>query len=481
MNPFRVNKSLDELQKIEDDPVLFDFVCPSTGLLIWPLIRVPVMRTIMDSWFAPKTFTSRTSTSNIWKLAMSGAVSSIRNLDYRLDTSRKILIQSTGWGRYSREGVLHDRLVDYFSGSFPEQTLVYQDKPVEKFSDIYSYNPTIYKAPRNIIYGVLSIIAVRSTHRNLANRLVKRIVDNAKNRLGFEFSNDQIIRFRTMLSRRLAGLPYISESYAKLFSMHSFKLLLKEDACYGGGSIPVIHAARLNSMVIAEYQHGAILKGHDAYNVSGSLANFDPFKKVLPDYLLTYGKWWSDQTNLPVKKIAIGNPHYTESVNCQVPTVIKKAQVLVLGDGIETNAYFELARNISNFVCGMGMNVVFRPHPFERGRVNSDVLPNSVQLDLNEDIYASLKESSVVVSELSTGLFEAVGLADKVLLWETERSRFAFPEIPFMSFSSMDELEAILKDTHFVHGDSGAVPVSEMWEPDWKQNYLHFVEGVIGQ
>jgi hypothetical protein len=74
------------------------------------------------------------------------------------------------------------------------------------------------------------------------------------------------------------------------------------------------------------------------------------------------------------------------------------------------------------------------PHPFEREKVKSLILPDGVRLDSHADIYSSLKESSVVISELSTGLFEAVGLVDKVLLWETDKSRFAFPEIPFKSF-----------------------------------------------
>lgn len=156
-------------------------------------------------------------------------------------------------------------------------------------------------------------------------------------------------------------------------------------------------------------------------------------------------------------------------------------QILILGDGIETNLYLNLASEVLDMVGVKGMQVVFRPHPFEREKVKSMLLPKGVQLDTHSDIYTSLNESCVVISELSTGLFEAVGLVEKVLLWETDKSRFAFPEIPFMSFSTMDELESILNDKHSVEKESSTVPTNELWEPNWKQNYLRFVEGVVGQ
>jgi len=256
--------------------------------------------------------------------------------------------------------------------------------------------------------------------------------------------------------------------------------LLKEDACYGGSAISIIHAARLCGMVVAEYQHGAISKGHDGYNVADALATSHSFKAVLPDYLLTYGNWWSNQTNMPVQKIAIGNPHLTESLRALGPVTHKGNQVLILGDGIETNLYLNLASKVLEIVRTQGMFVVFRPHPFERDKVNRQMLPDGVQLDSHSDIYSSLKQSSIVISELSTGLFEAVGIVDKVLLWQTDKSRFAFPEIPFESFSTIDELELILKDKDLVQKESSTIPAGELWEPNWKQNFMRFVEGAVG-
>jgi hypothetical protein len=482
MNISALDQSLSTLLQIEDDEELIGISCPSTGLLVWPLVRVQVLRTIMSDWlFKSASLSSLSSNVSFINLAKKAAISSIHNFGYRQDYERNVLIQSTGLGNYSRDGLIHDRLVGYFTEALPGQTLVYQDKPKDSFHQRYSFNPMLHKSPRNIINKLYSKLVIKNSHSTLARRVINRAAENAAAQFDYKFSSDRLKSLSNSLATHLAVLPYASETYANWFSKNRFKLLLKEDACYGGSAIPIIHAARLCGMVVAEYQHGAISKGHDAYNVSEILATSHSFKTILPDYLLTYGNWWSKQTNMPIQKISIGNPHLTESLKSLGSISLVRNQVLILGDGIETDLYFNLASDVLNIVNKQGMSVVFRPHPFERYKVNSSTLPKGVQLDNNPDIYSSLKESSVVISELSTGLFEAVGLVDKVLLWKTDKSQFAFPEIPFDSFSTIDELKLILSDKDSLHAKSLSITANELWEPNWKQNYLRFVEGALRQ
>lgn len=476
-----LGQSLSILLQIENDNELIALTCPATGLPVWPLIRVPVLRTIMSDWLFKSTpLSSLGSNVNFIKLAKNAVISSIHNFGYKNNPQRNILIQSTGLGNYCRDGLVHDRLVGHFVETLPDQIVVYQDKPKNSFQDKYSFTPILHKSPRNIVNKLYSKLAIKNGHRKLACRTIERAAENASEKFGYEFADDRVQSLSNSLASHLAVLPYASETYANWFFKHGFKLLLKEDACYGGSAISIIHAARLCGMAVAEYQHGAISKGHDGYNVAEALATSHSFKAVLPDYLLTYGNWWSNQTNMPVQKIAIGNPHLTETLGSIGPLSRKRSQVLILGDGIETNLYLNLASQVSDMVRTQGMQVVFRPHPFEREKVKLAILPDGVRLDSHADIYSSLKESSIVISELSTGLFEAVGLVDEVLLWETDKSRFAFPEIPFKSFSTMDELESIINNKDSFQKDTHIVPASDLWEPNWNQNFLRFVEGVVG-
>lgn len=475
-------QSLTDLLEFENDNELIGLTCPTTGLPLWPLIRVPMIRTIMsDLLYKNESLTTPGSKVNILKVASKATVSSIHNFGNRIKHKKSIVIQSTGLGNYSNNGMVSDRLIGYFTEAMAEHTIVYQDKPMDSIFQKYSFGPILHKNPRNIINKIYSKLAINNKQRNLANRVINRAAENATMKFGYIFSNEQLQILSNLLATHLTVLPYASDTYANWFTKNGFRLLLKEDACYGGSAVSIIHAAKLCGMVVAEYQHGAISKGHDGYNVADALATSQSFKRVLPDYLLTYGNWWSNQTNMPVQKIAIGNPHLTEMLGFLGAVSHERSQVLILGDGIETNMYLNLASQVFEMVRVQGMKVVFRPHPFEREKIKTSILPYGVRLDIHEDIYSSLKESSVVISELSTGLFEAIGLVDKVLLWETDKSRFAFPEIPFNSFSTIDELESIVTSKNSLHNRSCTVPATEMWEPNWKQNYLRFVEEIVGK
>jgi hypothetical protein len=474
-------KDLAALLQVEDDNELLDYSCPETGLPVWPLIRVSVLRTIMSDWLyksAPLSSTGKIR--NYRKLAKNAALSAIHNLKYNSAGQRDILIQSTGLGNFVHKGITRDRLAGYFSEAMPERTLVFQDHPKEHFGQRYSFEPVLYRTPHSIIQSIFSRLAVNTNHKKLARLVIERVTRNASERLDYNFESDKAQGLINSLATSISVLPFATDAYANWFSKRGFKLLLKEDACYGGSVVPVIYAAKLNNMPVAEYQHGVISKGHDGYNVAAALVANNSFHKVLPDYLLTYGNWWSNQTNMPVKKIPIGNPHLTESIIGLSQGAKSRTKVLVLGDGIETDLYLELASRIYGFVRNEGQTVSFRPHPFERDRARSMQLPRGVVLDTQPDIYPSLIESRVVISELSTGLFEAVGLSDVVLLWDTEKSRFAFPELPFKSFSTFDELDLLLKNDSSYCVGANSIPSSELWEPNWKQNYLRFVKGLVG-
>lgn len=474
------SQGLSELLQIENDAELINFVCPNTSLPVWSLVRIRALRVIMSKWLYNSTpISSGMPWTNLSRLAKTGAISTIHNLGYKTDQSRKILIQSTGAGNYLNDGMVYDRLSGYFADALKRNAVVYQDKPKDNFWQKYSFNPTIHKSPRNIINKIYSKIHRSSSLRILAQRVINRAAENASSKLGYNFTSAEIETLSAALAESLAILPYASERYANWFSKNAFKLMLKEDACYGGSAVSIIHAAKLCGMVVAEYQHGVISKGHDAYNVAEALAASHSYKSVLPDYLLTYGDWWSSQSNLPLQKISIGNPHLTEKVKCLAPIYHDRKQILILGDGIETNLYLNLAREVLDIVKAQGGLVVFRPHPMERERVTASMLPEGIQLDSNPDIYRSLKVTSVVISELSTGLFEATAFVDKVLLWETKKSRFAFPEIPFPSFSTIEELRFALSEISFNCSAHLTAQDYQLWQPNWKQNFLNFVAGVI--
>lgn len=280
---------------------------------------------------------------------------------------------------------------------------------------------------------------------------------------------------RDFLFRKIRSLEYKTGLYKKFLHGVGARLVIKEEACYGQ-STSLIEAAKTMGIVTAEYQHGAISKGHDAYNYSEVLQKSKIIHKFLPEYFLGYGKWWNNQINAPVKKLAIGNPYRSLMLNKLKMNDFNK--ILVLGDGADAEDYLLLSVEISKITNGR-VGVVFRPHPLEVAYVRErfkgkDITGVSIVSD--GSIYDAFYGASVVVGEVSTGLFEAIGLVDKIFRWDTPKARFAYPDHPFDTFTDVSELAEKIRDPRA--GRVSLETVDEIWAPNWQENYRSFLEQV---
>jgi hypothetical protein len=90
-----------------------------------------------------------------------------------------------------------------------------------------------------------------------------------------------------------------------------------------------------------------------------------------------------------------------------------------------------------------------------------------------EDIYQSLAGTDVLVAEVSTGLFEAVGLVERIFVWDTSKSRFSLPVHPFESIESADQLAETLMGSSAPLG----INVSDIWASDWRSRFIKFIGG----
>ena len=87
-------------------------------------------------------------------------------------------------------------------------------------------------------------------------------------------------------------------------------------------------AANEEGLQLYEIQHGQISLNHPAYSYPSE--ELLPSSKVYhPDYLLTFGKFWSKNRSYPgVKDVVIGNPSYSETYNVPVNSGNKKLLVI---------------------------------------------------------------------------------------------------------------------------------------------------------
>lgn len=464
---------MQEILAVENDPTFLDFKCPETGYLLWPLIRQEFIQFITsDVLYKTAPLISLNRDINYPK-----ALSSLLKANYhniRVDESAKVdvLLMASGAGLFLRDGQWFNRLSDYFAFSNSQETLVLEDFFNWNWPCPRQNKKIIYHAPIQTYIALMGRLSIKQTHLKQAKDIVSYFKNRAKNILDWDLNPNATLSFENRMARKIAELPIRKKIYGKLLKQKNVKLVIKEEGCYGYSSI-LNRTARELGVVVAEYQHGAINAGHDAYNVAPKLLSSQEYSDTLPQHFLSYGEWWHQYLRLPVNKIVIGNPHRTSQLS-RLTSVANKADVLILGDGIETELYIDLAvflaQNLDSF------RVVFRPHPLERAKLQDLLVRKSlgnVVIDKNLDIYDSFCNAHVVVNEVSTGLFEAVGLADRVLIWDTTKSKFYYPEHPFASFVDANDLLEKIKD-----GKTGLLAsqsVHSVWAEGWDANYKNFL------
>lgn len=479
-------RSLGDILKIEDSADVLSVRCPDTFIPLWATIRTSFLRLIVGDMLYNQPIVGKVgSTSSYPKLRAATRIlqSFAHNalLDRATVPGYPVVIMATGTRIIERGGLYFNPLSDYFIAAAPERTLAIEEMFDWKWPFPRLHKNLLLHTPwrvEGVLRGRLRVDAFRQSARALTDLVGRR----AKDLLGWDLGEAQREWLETSCAISAASLLPRYRRYQSEFKKTRARLLIKEDACYGGAdSASAILAARHLGMVTAEYQHGMVSTGHDGYNFAPTVLNNDTYKQIFPDYFLTFGSWWGEQINISVEKLAIGNPHRSEMLASRHSDFSQNRQILVLGEGIETTLYLEFCEQIS-IALGSSYEVVFRPHPFQRQSLAimyPDGFFGRVRFDTQQDIYESFRKSAVVVAEASTGLFEAIGLVPKIFIWDTAKSRFSYPKHPFHRFSDAEEL------VHLIHTNSaGRVSAQQMesiWASNWKQNYLAFIEPMIKQ
>ena len=470
---------LYDLLEVENHPSLLEFKCAETGLLLWPLVRIQFLRSFIYDLMYDAKLINRCHHRNYSVALLSIAKSIMHNIKHMHQARCNVLIMATGAGNVIKEGCWFNRLSDHFALAANRDTLVVEDLFEWRWPFPRHNEHVLFHTPLQMRGMLSGRLLARDRHKRLAENLISLARSRAKKHLNWELGDERSTLMSSFLTHQIAGMPFRRRAYEQMLALTGAKVIIKEEGCYGHSGV-LNATARDMGLVVAEYQHGVISAGHDAYNVAPTLARSSAYRKTLPQFFLGYGQCWNDQINTPVDKIAIGNPHRTEQLRLFADRNVAKSDILVLGDGIETDMYFGLARSIATGI-GKDLRVVFRPHPLERAKVFSAYsvgCVGDVHIDRNPDIYESFCSAHAVVSEVSTGLFEAVGLADRVFLWNTLKARFSYPIHPFASFS--DAIDLIEKIRNSDEGYLNLQSADQVWAPEWRENYLTFLRDIGG-
>lgn len=465
--------ALAQLLEVENEEALLNPVCPVTGIPVWTVVRNQFFRLVMsDLLYATQPLLSTTDRLPRARIAQAALRSVAHNLA-QPPRRAPVLIRATGVGLIERDGRSFNRYTDYFAGAAPGGAWSFEDLaswawPTLPRTDGVSYTTAAFAAIR-----LRSQFGISAAQRALAQQTVALAVNRAERLLNWTPGAERRAWLEQYAARRLAALPLQRETMRGWLRRVRPALFLVEEGCYGQMAA-FNAAAREQGVLVAEFQHGSVTVGHDVYNVAPALAASAAYRRGLPDVFLGYGSWWNEQFNLPLDKCVIGNPHRAAILQTVTARRDGPRRVLILGDGRELQAHLDLCRMLVVRLPA-GWEVLFRPHPEERRAVlamDSTVFAG-FGLDRESDIYTSLAQSEAVVAELSTGLFEGVGLARRIFVWDTPKSLFNLPSHPFARFSDAAALATALQAPQ--EGDLAPEQQESIWASDWRTRFSEFL------
>ncbi|MCW3482247.1 hypothetical protein OL229_22265 [Neisseriaceae bacterium JH1-16] len=470
--------TLDDILEIENDPAILDYRCQGTGIPLWPVIRMHFIRLIITRHLQFQT--PLTGQRKRPPLAGTAATLLQATLQNRRNPPQpaRALLWATGAGRADYQGVSTNRYTSHFIQALNDDTWSIEGIPNLSAGPIRQPHLSL-SSPTLARIALQTGLAARLRHQphRTADNLLHFVEERANRLLGYRPEASESLWLRRFSTAQLLAIPLRRRYYHDLFKRVQPTLILNEEGCYG--HMAVFNAcAHERGIPVAEFQHGMISRGHDAYNFGQQLLAGNRIAPWLPDALLTYGEWWGNQINAPVSKVVIGNPWRTETVHVR-RSDINGTHVLVLGQGFDTELYLDFCRRLAP-TLPRGLELVFRPHPLERSSLATldTSQSKSVTIDVDPDIYRSFSNAYAVIGEFSTGLFDAVGFAERIFVWDTNKSRFNLPDHPFERFSDEQELADKLGLSPPVEQQ---LPTEAIWCSDWKARFQRFTDNPQGQ
>jgi hypothetical protein len=469
--------SLHDLLRIEDIPELMFFRCEHTDIPWWPAIRAVYLRLMMSDLLYKESIIKQYDGGSKSRAITYLARSMTHNAATRLrGVHAELCFVTDAVGNRKVNGEWLNRLSGHFSARYPNASIILEDHFNWEWQFPRRSGPVLLHAGDRAVQALLAkAMPINAALRKRAEQMLDLLQAKSNAELGWTPSPSQRQLLLRMLTQKAAILRHQYRHYRAQLKEISPRLLFVNAGSYGPFAALLI-AAKSLGIVTVEAQHGAISAGHDAYNVTPRLVTDPLYAKCLPDHFLSYGKWWTDQINLPFAPVAVGNPHRDAQIKAaqngtKSTTTGTVPIILVLGDGIDTQIYVDLVQTLSVALSGR-YEVAFRPHPLEREEVKRK-FQGIVRLDDNADIYTSLLQADVVVSEVSTGLFEAIGLSRRIFMWNTKKSRFVYPQHPFATFADKDELISLIGSESA--GSWSQDQIHNIWAPDWENSFDSFV------
>jgi hypothetical protein len=236
----------------------------------------------------------------------------------------------------------------------------------------------------------------------------------------------------------------------------------------------LIRACNELSIPVIEYQHGIITSHHLGYSYPKKVQNI-----TFPDYLFTWGEFWSENFEPPISKdriLPVGYPHYEYST-AKFNRNIKGSGILFISQGT-------IGEELSKFAVkyaekNTDKKVIYKLHPGEYNRWRSEYpwlvdCSMSVIEDDSKQLYEFFEQCAVQVGVNSTALFEGLGFNLNTYIYKTDGWELMDRIIEIGYANLVDEPDSIVTCE-----DSANVSTTDFFTQNPHENFERYLNKII--
>lgn len=257
----------------------------------------------------------------------------------------------------------------------------------------------------------------------------------------FDADVDLVSMVHTELYDRRTTLPL----YRRLLERVDPELVVVI-ASYGRETF--IEVCKQKGIPVVELQHGVIHPQHYGYSYPNPRT-----KEMFPDYLLTFGEFWTDAAAYPIPEnrvIPVGYPYLEQSVD-KYDDIKPKDQLLFISQGT-------IGKQLSKFAVAVGQHpktdydLVYKLHPGEYDRWENEY-PSLTDTDITvidssePPLYELFAQSRVQIGVGSTAIYEGLCFDLETYVYDCSNSTVLEPlaqEGAATMISSVEELASLL-------------------------------------
>lgn len=433
-----MNTVADDFELFEIDHSLFELRID--GVPVWERLRFSVFKQIKQQ---NGTGVAHGDTSVAWKQYAKGVGLFLKNLVHNnpyLAGESDILYLGTRRRKQLKDGYWWDIYCDpvheaceYDYVHFEEPYFLTHRKPARTANLRYLDLITISGELQQLVgFNEPTIPAAERQQLQTAQEAISE---------GFDADVDLVSMVHTELYDRSTTLPL----YRRLLGRVDPELVVVI-ASYGRETF--IEACKQQGVPVVELQHGVIYHHHYGYSYP------DPrTKETFPDYLLTFGEFWTDAAAYPIPKdhvIPVGYPYLEQSVG-KYEDIEQENQLLFISQG-------PIGEQISKFAVAVEQHpeidcdIVYKLHPGEYGRWKNEypwlIDTEITVIDSSEPaLYELFARSSVQIGVGSTAIYEGLCFGLETYVYNCSGSTVLEPlveEGAATMISSVEELASSL-------------------------------------